>query len=830
MRILLYAIFFLSGGSALLFETLWFHQAGLAFGNSVWASSVVLSSVMIGLALGNAAAARWTPRLRNPMRVYGLIELLIALTGWLLVWQLPTWGGALAPMMAPWLDQPWLINPLRLAGGFMLLLVPATAMGATLPLLVGVLMARDSHFGSVLGRLYGWNTLGAMCGALAGELFLIAWLGIRGAGVFAVGCNVLAALGAFVLASRWPPMVVPRTPPASGLGSPALRIILAAALSGAILLAYEIVWFRFLELFVAATSAAFAVMLATVLAGIGSGGVLAGSWLRRRPEDDRLDPAAALTAGFLAVAGYGGFRFVLEAMGPGAAVTLPKVLVLTVALSLPVSVISGVLFTLLGSRLAQNISPESRATGILTCANTVGAGVGSILAGFVLLPALGIEISFALLAALYVGVCLLSYERVGVGSSLRSFIPAAALFALALALFPFGVLRDDYLQRAITQVTAGRTPQWSVEAIREGVTETAILLKKKIGDQTHFYRLMTNSYSMSGTAWASRRYMGLYAWWPAALSPGPKDALLISYGVGNTARSLLQVDGLERVDIVDISEEILGLSEVLYPDPGENPLEDPRVRVHVEDGRYFLQTTPRRFDLITGEPPPPKHAGVVNLYTQEYFELVRSRLKPGGINTYWLPVHNISVSDAKVITRAYCAAFPDCSLWSGSGLDWMLAGSRDRDGQGPESGFVRQWEDPVVGAELRTLGIEVPEQLGSLFIADSAQLQRWLEGSLPLTDDRPKRLTSDLVTGSASRNAFQELMDTDATRHHFFESEWVRATWPEAIRERTRPYFDYQRLANTWAVQGSLDSLPPRERFELFDRLLTQTNLNAPIP
>ena len=112
---------------------------------------------------------------------------------------------------------------------------------------------------------------------------------------------------------------------------------------------------------------------------------------------------------------------------------------------------------------------------------------------------------------------------------------------------------------------------------------------------------------------------------------------------------------------------------------------DPRVRVHVEDGRHFLQTTTRRFDLITGEPPPPKIAGVVNLYTREYFQLIYERLEAGGVNTYWLPVHSMTETDAKAILRAYCDVFTDCSLWGGWGLNWMLVGSRDADWARSES-------------------------------------------------------------------------------------------------------------------------------------------------
>jgi hypothetical protein len=222
-------------------------------------------------------------------------------------------------------------------------------------------------------------------------------------------------------------------------------------------------------------------------------------------------------------------------------------------------------------------------------------------------------------------------------------------------------------------------------------------------------------------------------------------------------------------------------------------------------------------------------AGVVNLYTREYFELVRSRLKPGGINTYWLPVHQLKERDARAILGAYCGAFPDCSLWTGSGLDWMLVGSRDAEGQGSESAFSLQWEDPTVGAQLRELGIEIPEQLGALFIADAEQLDGWVRDTPPLTDDRPQRLTNRFVTDPVSKEVFRSWMDTDAARERFFESAFIRRTWPEELRQRTGPYFDFQQLANHWMLNGTLGKIPPRERYQLFDRLLTQTQLHAPI-
>jgi len=209
--------------------------------------------------------------------------------------------------------------------------------------------------------------------------------------------------------------------------------------------------------------------------------------------------------------------------------------------------------------------------------------------------------------------------------------------------------------------------------------------------------------------------------------------------VGSTARALVDTRSLEHIDVVDISREILALSDLAYPDPKQHPLRDPRVQVHVEDGRWFLQTTERRYDLITGEPPPPKNAGVVNLYTREYFELVRSRLAPGGIHSYWVPVHELTEDDTRSILRAYCDVFPDCTLWTGTSLDWMLIGSNDARFARDEAAFTAQWRDPVVRPELEAVALERPEQLGATFMADADQLRAWIGDAEPVTESITSR-------------------------------------------------------------------------------------------
>ena len=142
----------------------------------------------------------------------------------------------------------------------------------------------------------------------------------------------------------------------------------------------------------------------------------------------------------------------------------------------------------------------------------------------------------------------------------------------------------------------------------------------------------------------------------------------------------------------------------------------------------------------------PKSAGIVNLYTREYFQLVRDRLTDNGIASYWLPGYQLSESDSKAIIRGFCDAFSDCSMWNGGGAEWILIGSRGPWRAPAYADFARQWNDPVARTQLVRLAIETPEQLGAMFIADAAALNRLT--AAPLTDDHPLRLSTAIAGGN----------------------------------------------------------------------------------
>src|SRR5207245_1580245 len=292
---ILSGVLFLSGISALIFETLWLRLSGLAFGNSIWAAALILSSFMAGLALGTAIAASSKLRTR-PLKLYAALEFVVALFGCTIVFALPIIGELLRPLFQALWNHQTILLALRVLLSFALLLIPTTAMGLTLPVVLEDRVLARADFGRALGLLYGFNTLGAVAGALIGELCLVKAFGLWGTSLAAGLLNCVAAAIALFLTKRnglFEDTDASGTLTASPTEAPARRLsleinyrlpwrpLLVSFGAGCILLALEVVWFRFLRLYVASSATAFSLMLAIVLTGIGLGGTVSGAFSKK---------------------------------------------------------------------------------------------------------------------------------------------------------------------------------------------------------------------------------------------------------------------------------------------------------------------------------------------------------------------------------------------------------------------------------------------------------------------------------------------------------------------------------------------------------------------
>ncbi|MFN2425640.1 MAG: spermidine synthase, partial [Candidatus Binatia bacterium] len=695
--------------------------------------------------------------------------------------------------------------------------LPATAMGVTLPLMTRALCAVEKRFGAVLGALYGWNTVGAMAGVLATEAVLVDALGIRGSAYAAAAGNLLAAALAMAVSRR--AAALPVTQGGALLDIEWRRAapwLAAAFLSGFAVLAYEVVWFRFLLLYVRGLGMSFALMLASVLAGIALGGWSAAAALRRDPEAHRDAFAVVMRAGSAGLLSYAAFPFALSLLDNPKPETTGEVVLLAAVLMFPTCFFSGTFFTMVGASLRSSVPSDSATAAGLTLANTVGAALGSFTAGFLLLPGIGMEKSIFVLGVV-LGLAGLLLAPVS-GQPVRAMAVPVAIFVASAAFFPFGSMENFHI-RARSVWFRGE-----IVEVREGLVETIIYLEDRFLGRPHFQRMVTNGHSMSGSSSRARRYMKLYTYLPVAVNPGIRSVLMVNYGVGQTAKSITDTKSFETIDFVDISSDVVEMDINVFKVEAERPAADPRATVHIEDGRYFLQTTDRKFDLFTGEPPPPPLAGVVNLYTREYFQLVRDHLNDGGMITYWLPIHNLSDVSSKAILRAFCDVFPDCQLWNGMDTSLMMVGSKEFAGGASLAHFTAQWRDPDVRRELDALGFERPEQIGALFIGGPDYLRELTADTPALVDDDPKLILAPFTSGDLKTNPlFVTWMKSgDETRRRFLADPVVRRWLPEPMISGAENYFAAQRIIDEHAHWRR----PP---FELAHALLTTTDLATPV-
>lgn len=760
-------VLLLSGAAGLVYQVAWIRLLGLAFGVTIYAISTVLAAFMGGLALGSALGGRLADRVRRPLRAYGLAEIGIGV-------------AALAtPMAFPWLQEvyqglalvadpgqaPLLAGTVRVLLAVALLLVPTALMGATLPLAVRGARRRGADVaadGRHMGLLYALNTAGAVAGTLAAGFVLIGRLGVSGTIAVAVLLNLEAGVGALLL-SRW---FEPATAPVSAVPAPAAgtagsepvsptlaRVAFVAfGVSGALSLAYEVVWSRVLAVLFDSTIYGFVLMLATVLLGIAAGSAAAGWLVGRRPAAR----FAGLAFGWLEVGigvaavlplvAFGGAYDLLLALREGGSPLFARLLrtdvqlmaLLSVATVLPAALLMGATFPAAARLWAAGAGRLGTRLGGVYAANVVGAILGSLGAGFVLLPLAGAHAALLVLAAANVllGVALL----VAAGS--RS-VPAIA-GAAGLALLAWGAGRPPVHEQVFRQ----RFPDQQLLWYREGLENTVSVGRSP--DDVR--RLYTNALSQTNDTPDLVRYLRVVGHLAALLAPadGPeRRVLVVGLGGGATPGAIARHGGT-RVDVVELSEAVVAAAPA-FRHVSAGLLDRPNVSLTIDDGRNWLLRSRRPYDIITADIVPPFHAGAANLYSVEYFRLAARALAPGGVMVQWVSPENAFAHTA--IVRTFLEAFPHATLWLAGDL---LIGS-----PGPlrvdAARLEERLADPAARAALAEVGLNRPQDVLTHFRADAAELRAYAGPGPLLTDDRPLLeyfRALDLPTGPADLERF----------------------------------------------------------------------------
>jgi len=740
------ALFFLSGFAALLYQVLWFRLLSLILGGSIVTTSTVLAAFMAGLALGARLASSAAPRLRNPLRTYAWLELLVGLTALASPLLLAGVRGlfvALAP--DPVEGTAAGLPLLRGLLAFLVLLVPTTAMGATLPVLVSRFVRRWEESGVRVGSLYAANLWGAVSGVFLAGFFLLPLLGARTSLVIGAAVNFAIALAALHLARR-----VPASPPAEpapagpGPSGAAVRGLLALFLiTGACSFVYEVLWTRLLVLHLGSSAYAFSLMLTLFLLGLALGGATGGWAADRVRHPAFLLGAVELGVAALTLLSLLYLRLLPEALETAANFIAPEglgfaALSLASALAaapllLPATFLIGASFPIGAKILIRDPRTSGEAVGRLYSWNTIGNIVGALAGGFLLLPLLGAQGGMLWTAGLnaLTGAVLLLLAAPGRASRLAAAPLGLVLFAslawpvsqgnavLTAGIFAAGNDREIlYLEE---------TPQGTVTLTR--IREEAGVWKS----------LDVDGVNVAGTSPGLVAIQKLQGHLPLLLHPAPKAVLHIGFGSGGTARAVSTHPEVERIDIVEINPAVLRMAARHLPEVNEGVLEDPRVRVIIDDGRNFLLATGRTYDVILSDAVHPRYAGNSALYTTDYFREARRRLRPGGLMSMWLPIYGLSPESFKMILASMRAVFPDTSLWyvnSTINEFCIVVGRTGGPGIDVER-MTRALAQPTVREDLLPVAAAEPLQVLDYLVAQGKDLDVVLEGTPLSRDDRP---------------------------------------------------------------------------------------------
>jgi spermidine synthase len=724
---LLLALFLASGAAGLVYEVVWIRLLSLTFSVTVYALTTVLCAFMAGLALGAALAARVADRLRNPLRAYGVVELALGVVA------LGT--AALLPRLPPaWV---WLQHALGGAGpGFAagrflfaaaVLLVPCTLMGTTLPLLGRAAIDADAGVGRGAAALYAANTLGAVLGCLAAGFVLVPAWGLAATNGAAVMASVGVGVTAISLARPRPAavaaMATPRMPRS------VLLVCLAFAVSGFTALGYEVLWTRALEPFTHNSTYAYSAMLAVFLAGLAAGSAAVGrvAGRVRRPILALAAVEVAIGAGAVAALRlYAHYETLVPrvAASMGGLGSWPRVVALIFAeagaVLLPMTFLFGATFPLVARAVVERAEVLGARLGVAYAANTLGAIAGAVVVGFGLLPALGMRGSFVALAA----TNLLLGAALALGAAGRAGAPLAVVAAAGAAALTLVLPRDLF--------EAGFAKRFGPLLLyREEVTDTVMVTQDARGER------MIRFGDGRGTAGTMTvREDRMYAHIPLLLHPDPRRVLSICFGVGNSLSAVLQ-HPIERVDAVELSPGVVAAAP-FFATTNRDPLADARVRLTIADGRNFLLGTPERFDVIRLDPPELHTAGVVNLYTREFYELARAHLRPGGIFSIWVNIVMTPEPDLRLLVRTVADVFPHVSIWHGPlRYSWVVNGSVEpHDPDLPL--LLGRVAAPAVAADLASIGVPDAYAFLAHFVRADDEARAFADGGPLVTDDHTR--------------------------------------------------------------------------------------------
>ena len=656
-RILLF-LFFVSGISGLIYEIVWLRILSRVIGVTTYATAVTLAAFMLGLALGSVIFGKLADKRNNQLLLYSILQGAIAITAAFtpalfrvsieLYQTVHTIGG----------DNAVVLLLARILASFILLLIPATLMGGTLPLLTSYLVTKEGKFGQNFSLLYGLNTFGAVAGVLLAGFVTIGFWGEQKTINIGVVLNLAVGVAGYLLYRKTGLELLSKKDKKPEMQRADLQIspysdkiraivLITIGVSGFTALSYEVIWSRQLILFLLTSTYAFSAMLAVFLTGIAVGSIVMNKYVDKLKKPLVVFGLLEMLIGIISIANLYFFQ-------PLAYSTFTK-LIAPIILVFPLTFLFGAIFPVASLCYAKSTSKSGSSTGTLYCFNTIGNVAGSLITGFLFFGLLGSSKTVILLGFinLAVGLTLVIAQDGKIRISQRRYI---LVLALAVLLFMGLDKRDPFLDTIKNDIQKQLASECVFPCNKEfaEATVTAVITK----DSNRKF-MFINGVGQTVNCTETK----LIAHLPILLSENPKDMLVICFGIGTTLRSASIYKELNTT-VVELVPAEFECFKYFY-DNAEEIQKQKNVRFVADDGRNFLLSSQDKYDIICVDPSPPIYsAGTVNLYSQEFLKLCRERLRQDGIMCLWFPSGEALLKeDTHSLIKTFHSVFPEMSIW-----------------------------------------------------------------------------------------------------------------------------------------------------------------------
>lgn len=732
---LLLLTIFVTGFCALTYQVVWLRSIYLVFGVHVYSTSAVLTAFMAGLAIGSYLFGILSDRVKNPMLIYFLIE--AGLFIYALAFQ-PLFSLTREVYISFFSDFDSVMPSqfIKFAESFLLLIVPTTLMGGTVPVVTKILVTSLQKLGKELSLIYALNNFGAALGGFAAGFFLIRLLGMKETLYLAAALNLMNAVIIFLMRKRgngdYRQSInrSSRTDKAPKWPSGYLRLILFVfALEGFTTLAYEVLWTRiFIEFSYDKTVYIYSVIVVGFIFGLSIGSMIVRRWINKFRD-------LPAVMGYIQL-GIAAISFILliffvylspflvqdrSAGSSWLAISGKEYLIMFLIIILPVTLM-GATFPIVGKITSDNLEDLGSKIGIIGFLDTVGSIFGSFIAGFIMIPVFGIFHSFLITVLLNVILGLsLFYFHPYLKNKRKTVLITTLIIAIVVILTPG---YSEYFRQRVRYY-----PSDEIISYDEGVAATVSVHKLPSGHKA----LAINGAKTAFSTTSDLKVHTMLAYAPWFLSEDHGSAFIIGFGMGVTANCLAQTE-IPVIDIAELSPEVVSTSSLHFNYLNQNVISNPKVNIYYEDGRSFLLRQDKKYGLITSN---AVHARLgANLYTREFYEICRDKLSDNGYMCQWLPTNWLSEREFKSLVKSFTEVFPHSGLWYVTRGHLLLMGTPMKKNIDPEE-MKSKFKKQAVLRNLYEVDINSPAHFLGHFLAGTDELNRFTRGTEINTDNFP---------------------------------------------------------------------------------------------